>query len=128
MKYYLIGLLFLMLFNLRVRAAETGCLIPNNVIYKQGTVLNILGAQVYERTGATATLPANYCSWTPTSGTTCYVCNTLLALGICLDTATQGYYSANFNIVQCNLDDYTWTLGAAAGLFGVFVIRRRSKL
>lgn len=127
MKYYILGLLFLLLFNLRAGAAEAGCLLPNNVIYKQGTLLNILGFQVFERAGTQhVMLPANYCSWTPTSGTTCYVCTTVA--GLCLSGATQGYYSTNFNPVLCNLDDYTWTLGAAAGLFGVFVIRRRNKL
>lgn len=125
MKYYGIVFLFLLFANFRAEA-ETGCLIPNMVIYKQGTLLNILGADVYERTGAVAILPANYCSWTPTSGTTCYVCTTFL--GVCTDTATQGYYSTNFNPVLCNLDDYSWPLGAAAGLFGVFVIKRRNKL
>lgn len=126
MRYFIICLFFL-LCNL-ITKAESGCLIPNNIIYKQGTVLNILGAQVFERTGATATLSAGYCSWTPTSGVTCYVCNTLLITGVCLDTPTQGYRSANFNMVLCNLDDYTWALGAAAGFFGIFIIRKKNKL
>jgi len=125
MKYFTICLFFL-LCNL-ITKAEDGCLLPNNIIYKQGTVLNILGAQVFERGGTKATLSTGYCSWTPTSGTTCYVCNSLISLGVCLDTPTQGFYSSNFNMVLCNLDDYTWTLGAAAGLFGIFVIRKRNK-
>ncbi|WP_344848944.1 hypothetical protein [Pedobacter jeongneungensis] len=29
--------------------------------------------------------------------------------------------------LQCNLDDYSWTFGAAASIFGIFVIRRRNK-
>jgi len=41
---------------------------------------------------------------------------------------TSGSQYSNYTVVDCNLDDYSWTLGAAAGLFGVFVIRRRNKL
>jgi hypothetical protein len=41
--------------------------------------------------------------------------------------ATRGTYYSDY-VLECNLDDYSWALGAAAGLFGVFVIKRRNKL
>jgi len=39
-----------------------------------------------------------------------------------------GVIRNSYTITNCNLDDYSWTLGAAAGLFGIFVIKRRNKL
>lgn len=46
---------------------------------------------------------------------------------VCL-TCQYGDLVNYTSTVECNLDDYSWALGAAAGLFGVFVIRRRNKL
>jgi hypothetical protein len=40
--------------------------------------------------------------------------------------ATRGTYYSDY-VLECNLDDYSWTFAAAAGLFGVFVIKRRNK-
>jgi hypothetical protein len=54
--------------------------------------------------------------------TTCVANGNLLPLGTVVN------YDRLDPPVQCDLDDYTWTFGAAAGLFGVFVIRRRNKL
>lgn len=48
----------------------------------------------------------------------------LLGLGY---GATRGTYYSEY-VLECNLDEYTWTLGAAAGIFGIFIIRKRNKL
>lgn len=39
-------------------------------------------------------------------------------------TPTPGFYYTNY-IVQCNLDDYSWALGASAAALGLIVIRKR---
>jgi len=66
-------------------------------------------------------------------GGACRICATGFVLNVVLlcngviSTGTPGTL-VEYDIIDCNLDDYSWTLGAAAGLFGVFLIRRRNKL
>jgi hypothetical protein len=125
MKYYVIIFSFFLILCCSLKAnAIDGCLLPDNRVY---TFQGLLG---FYSAGTSTPLSNNYCSWTPQTGSQCKVCNGLLdILGTCLiGTYTNGVHSTNFQMVQCNLDDYTWTFGAAAGLFGVFVIRRRNKL
>lgn len=125
MKYYVIAISFFLILccSLKVNAID-GCLLPNNRVY---TSQGLLG---YYTASVSTPLSNNYCSWTPQTGPGCSVCNGPLDfLGTCIiGTYTNGIYSNNFQMVLCNLDDYSWTLGAAAGLFGIFVIRRRNKL
>ncbi|MGN8059059.1 hypothetical protein ACTJKN_22420 [Pedobacter sp. 22163] len=77
---------------------------------------------------------------TVSSAKSCYVCTNgggvVLAVGVgtalevitcSTGIATKGTYYSDY-VLECNLDDYSWTLGAAAGLFGVFIIRRRNNL
>lgn len=111
-----------MFFSLKVKAVD-GCLLPDNRVY---TFQGLLG---FYSSATFVTLSDNYCSWTPKTGTACSVCNGALSgLGICIiGTYTNGIHSTNFQMVQCNLDDYSWPLATAAGLFGIFVIRRRNK-
>lgn len=33
----------------------------------------------------------------------------------------------DYTYVECNLDDHSWLFGAAAGLFGILIIRKRNK-
>jgi len=40
--------------------------------------------------------------------------------------ATRGTYYSDY-VLECNLDDSSWLFGAAAGLVGIFVIRKRNK-
>ncbi len=40
--------------------------------------------------------------------------------------ATRGTYYSDY-VLECNLDDQSWFLGAAVGLFGIIIIRKRSK-
>ncbi|WP_230148358.1 hypothetical protein [Pedobacter sp. Bi27] len=123
MKYYIVAFsLFLMFYSIKANAVD-GCLLPNNRVY---TFQGLLG---FYSSATSTPLASDFCSWTPTTGPSCSVCNGPLDfLGTCLiGTYTNGIYSNNFQMVLCNLDDYSWTLGAAAGIFGVFVIRRRNK-
>jgi hypothetical protein len=127
-------LLFFSLNSLTVFAqgSASGCLLPDNKVYTNKPVLS---GTVYDSSTAVS-LSANYCSWTPTSSSTCSVCfNGLInALGLCV--SLNGNNPANivygtsgtFTMVQCDLDDYTWLFGATASLFGIFIIRKRNKL
>ncbi|RBQ10019.1 hypothetical protein [Pedobacter miscanthi] len=76
---------------------------------------------------------------TVSSAKSCYVCTggggVILAVGLgsalevitCSSgVATKGTYYSNY-VLECNLDDYSLPLATAAGLFGIFVIRRRNK-
>ena len=85
---------------------------------------------MYNNTGGTY----SQCGWTAVAptGYTCSVCIGLLgtcAAGICLclGTTYTGYEAANFQIIQCNLDDYSMPLIAATGIFGLLAVRRRNK-
>jgi len=125
------------------QGSATGCLITSsNVVYtnKEGFLINevlklLLGGNDSYAATSGVPLSSNYCSWTPTpTGTiNCGVCTnySLNVLGLvtgCQSGALLQGYAGTYTMVECNLDDYSWTLGAAAGLFGVFVIKRRSKL
>lgn len=47
-------------------------------------------------------------------------------VAVCDVTPTNGKVASS-SIIYCNLDDYSLPLATAAGLFGIFVIRRRNK-
>ncbi len=119
--------------NLFAQGTATGCLVPYyNSVYTSNA-LEVLGtSQLYNKTPSTP-LSANYCSWTPSStASSCVICDgtlgvDLLGIKICLLGSFRYGSEGTFTMVECNLDDYSWTFGAAAGLFGVFVIRRRNK-
>jgi hypothetical protein len=109
----------------------TGCLLSDNKVY---TSKPLLSATMYDPSPATP-LSDNYCSWTPVSTTDCSVCfNGLInALGLCVGldifnppTIVNGK-SGTFTMVECNLDDHSWLLGAVAGLFGMLIIKKRNK-
>lgn len=127
-------LVIVLLFSLNpvgafAQGSATGCLLSDNKVYTSYT--SLAGLRLYSDSPS-AILSSNYCTWTSPSTVPCTVCfGTINAVGLlCIGI---GSYTVNgqqgtFTMVECNLDDYTWTLGAAAGLFGVFVIRRRNKL
>jgi len=130
-------------FNLIVSTALAGegCVIGSTVYSSRASTvlsLEVLGSnKVFSEVGS----PTNSCNPPSTEGS-CSVCiNGGSAIDISLIGApvivcslsllnnyppTTGSYYSNY-ILNCNLDDYSWTLGAAAGLFGIFVIRRRNK-
>jgi len=131
-------LVIVLLFSLNslgafAQGSATGCMIPSEQIVYPNSALKVLsnGNAIYLDTSPRS-LDPNYCYWTPPStASQCTVCAGLGAcvLNICLCVGGQkSGYVGDFTMVECNLDGYSWTLGAAAGLFGVFVIRRRNKL
>lgn len=124
-----------------VNAAD-GCLIDNTTVYPTKVtkgLLNVAVGALFGSSNLYYNTSGSYseCGWTPaTTGVSCAICegtyDEVNVLGIqlisgCSGIIKQGYQGVGFNIVNCNLDDYTWTFGAAAGLFGIFVIRRRNK-
>ncbi|MBO9673035.1 MAG: hypothetical protein J7577_06300 [Sphingobacteriaceae bacterium] len=119
------------------QGSATGCLITdgganNNKVYTSKTVNLLTGGYALYNNAPSISLSTDYCSWQTVSatGNTCGVCSLLgvCALGVCACLGTTSYgFEGEFNMVACNLDDYTWTLGAAAGLFGIFIIRNRNK-
>lgn len=131
MKRYL--LVIVLLVSLKPLGASAqgsvnGCLISDNKVYTGYTEL--LGARLYSNSSSTV-LSNNYCTWTSPSTVPCTVCfGTINALGLlCIGI---GSYTVNgqqgtFTMVECSLDDHSWFLGVAAGVFGLFVIRRRNK-
>jgi hypothetical protein len=125
------------------QGTATGCLIPSSkIVYqnKEGFLINeilklLLGGNDSYAYSSGIPLSSNFCFWTPTptGSVSCGVCTnyTLNVFNVvtgCQAGAMLQGYVGTYTMVQCNLDDYSWTLGAAAGLFGVFVIRRRNKL
>ncbi|RYF19532.1 hypothetical protein [Pedobacter agri] len=97
--------------------------------------------KVYQQPGASCY------SGTPSTSKACFVCSNggvvtlvvgatpLLYVVTCgnryaLDlgyAATRGTYYSNSALV-CNLDDYSWALGASAAALGLFIIRKRKSL
>jgi hypothetical protein len=123
--------------------AQTGCLVSTGNVYTSpdnvGLVNFLLiaifgGVAAYKPTPFepqySACVSESRTQWTATSSP-CRVCpsgyNVLNLLTGCSGTSLDGSI-ANKSTVYCDLDDHSWILGAAAGLFGVFVIRRRNKL
>lgn len=115
------------------QGTATGCLIPySNRVYTSNA-LEVLGtSQLYNNSPFTS-LSSNYCSWTPgTTASSCVICDgtlgvDLLGIKICLLGTFRYGYQGTFTMVECNLDDHSWLFGAAAGVFGIFIIRKRNK-
>jgi hypothetical protein len=101
------------------QGSETGCLLLNNRVY---TNKGLLGTYF---NNASTGLSTNYCSWTPTTGPTCYVCNGgLNILGACLSGTTSGV-EGTFTMVACPLDDYLPILTLLAAGTGAYYIYRK---
>lgn len=125
-------LLFIILSLLAIPFAgksQTGCYVASeNKIYFPVVSVLTLNVALLSNSYPT-TCPAGSTSATqvytpsPTGSTACSIVLSLTDLTILNGGVIRGY-----TITNCNLDDYSWTLGAAVGLFGIFVIKRRNKL
>jgi hypothetical protein len=129
-------LIFLITINVSVNA-DTGCKQPDGKIYSPVTgiaLLSLSNLGLFINVYKSPQVPAivNQCpGWISSASVTntgakCAI-NTVSVLGIGLLAQDIGD-EVTYNFILCDLDGYTWTFGAAAGLFGVFVIRRRNKL
>lgn len=125
-------LFFLPIISCYGQGSATGCLIPGEQIVYPDGALKVLsnGNSIYYETNPKS-LDANYCYWTPPStANSCTVCT---GLGLCIANvclcigAQKDGYTGTFTMVECNLDDHSWLFGAAAGLFGILIIRKRIK-
>ncbi|MBT2562825.1 hypothetical protein J7E50_24170 [Pedobacter sp. ISL-68] len=113
--------------------ATDGCLITGGTELYDTPTLNVLTGGYKLYTNSLYPLSSNYCSWAAVSytGNTCGVCSGLgiCVFGICPCIGTAKYgLEGSFTMVLCNFDDHSWLLGAAAGIFGLLVIKRRNKL
>lgn len=111
------------------QGSASGCLLPDNKVYTSYTAL--AGLKLYSDSPS-ASFSSNYCSWTSASTVPCTVCfGTINAVGLlCVGAGatTVNGREGTFTMVECDLDGQAWFFGAAAGLFGIFVIRKRNKL
>jgi len=136
-------LIFLPIISCYGQGSATGCLVPSqNIVYQNpedglvNAILKLLlGGNPSYSAASGANLSSNYCSWTPapTGSFNCGVCtaysfNILGVVNGCQTGAMLEGYIGTYTMVECNLDDHSWLFGAAAGLFGIFIIRRRNKL
>lgn len=140
--FFFFVLILFISFGAYAQGSATGCLIPSqNIVYQTpedglvNAILKLLlgGNPSYSATSGVSLSP-NYCSWTPipSGGYTCGVCTnyTLNILGLvtgCQSGAMLEGYVGTYTMVECNLDDHSWLLGAVAGAFGLLVIKRRKK-
>ncbi|WP_293789505.1 hypothetical protein [uncultured Pedobacter sp.] len=106
------------------QGSASGCLLPDNKVYTSYTEL--AGLKLYS-SSSSASLSSNYCSWTSASTVPCSVCfGTINAVGLlCVGGTTVNGREGIFTMVECDLDDQTWLFGAAASLFGIFLIRKK---
>lgn len=145
MKILVIAIILFFTLNgtsLFAQGSATGCLVSSNqIVYTQKVDIALLNSilallfgsnPVYSSTQQTP-LSSQCGTWNPTvTGTNCRVCpgdNYTYTLGLisgCNVSYLPGY-EGTFTMVDCNLDDHSWLFGAAAGLFGIFIIRKRNK-
>ncbi|WP_175632318.1 hypothetical protein [Pedobacter ghigonis] len=117
-------LCLLSFFGLKTKAQGTvpGCLVADEqLVYTFDG-----GGNVYDPRYSTG-LSTDYCSWTPTSGTVCNICDRQLNPG---GNCPGHNYQAQgvegiFTMLGCPIDDYLLPLILSlAGLGGVFVWKR----
>jgi hypothetical protein len=128
MKGYLILLLSFLTFYSSNSFAQSGegCLMSDGLVYHPYLYTDLLGlgSRVYSDSNpylTTGACPGRVNYTLDPAGRRC-VNASLLGL---ISLSERGYI---VNYYPCSLDDYSWSLGAAAGLFGILVIRRRNKL
>lgn len=116
--------------------AQTGCLLPSNVLYTSqvppGLLGALLGSAPYYYGTPNTPLAGPECYWSTisTTGVTCKVCpgnyTDLLGLGLLTgcDVAFVNGVQGSF-VMECDIDDHAWALVLGAGAFGVYLIRRK---
>jgi hypothetical protein len=132
MKAVKLILLFLLFFN-AIGKAQTGCLIAGRVYHPQiGTAVLTLPLglliPVYDVNQSYSTSVGSCPGWVTTGPPGQRCGNGTAPLGIVILGNSNGVEVTYSSIINCNLDDYSWPLATAAGLLGIFVIRRRNKL
>ncbi|WP_406825691.1 hypothetical protein [Pedobacter sp. KACC 23697] len=133
-SFCLLVLIFLTYECSFAQGSASGCFIPYyNRVYTSNA-LEVLGSSQLFNNSPSVGLSTNYCSWTPSAtASSCVICDGTLGLDVlgarvCLLGSFRYGSAGTFTMVECDLDDHTWLFGAAAGLFGILIIRKRNKL
>lgn len=145
MKSFLSFLILLILFSPLSKAA-IGCKViggntiyPNSNFYLLGVKVNGVtigvASDIYNLTSPLYTDVSCAVPWvnsyqTTGSGVCIYGSPAVavpLVVSLCGD-CVYGELVDYTTTVECNLDDHSWLFGAAAGLFGILIIRKRNKL
>ncbi|KQM63930.1 hypothetical protein ASE74_12230 [Pedobacter sp. Leaf216] len=120
--------------------AAEGCLVGNTVYpnFAGYSTVNLiplsLGTKTFYITSPYSTAYGTCPGWVNinSSGGSCIYGNPTLGanlggLQIAICVACPTGTLVDYTFVNCNLDDYSWPLATAAGIFGIFIIRRRNK-
>ena len=93
------------------QGSAAGCLIESrNIVYTN------VPKTIYDKNSGVS-LSNNYCSWAPTSGLPCEVCNgNLVGNGNCPGNSTTPGIIGTFTMVECPLDQSFFFLG-----FGILI-------
>jgi len=139
MKFILV--FTILIFLSKVTLAEEGCLVGNTVYpniagYSSVNLIPLLlGTKIFYATSPYSTSEQTCPGWAhvnSSTGSCIYGTPTLGAnlggyqVAICVSCPTGTL--VDYTYINCDLDGDTLLFGAAAGLFGIFVIRKRNKL
>lgn len=105
-----------------VKGQTTGCLVSNIVYTTTPRPGN------YDASGSKTLLASGYCSWTPSTGTSCIVCfPNLNNGGQCngMGRTSQAGIANTFTMVLCPLDIHIHLMVVLIGFFGHFYITSR---
>ena len=144
MKVSILVFLSLVIFSVPQASAQTGCLIPSGQVYTvpEGALVNAVLSALLLGPGYKGD-PVNQYSdctnftqtyYAPNNSLNCRVCPTTAGVRVvvpgvlvtCGVPVADGHI-ATASVISCNLDDHSWLFGAAAGLFGILIIRKRNK-
>jgi len=140
MKFLLTIILIVSLCNSRKALAAEGCLVGSTVYpdFAGYSTVNLiplsLGTKIFYVTSPYSTIEQTCPGWVNinSSGGSCIYGSPTLGLNlggfqIAVCVACPTGTLVDYTYVTCNLDDNSWLFGAAAGLFGIFIIRKRTK-
>ncbi|WP_343523783.1 hypothetical protein [Pedobacter sp.] len=131
----------ILIFSSKITLAAEGCLVGSTVYpdfagYSSVNLIPLsLGTKTFYVTSPYSTIQDTCPGWANinSSGGSCIYGNPTLGanlggfqIAICVSCPTGTL--VDYTYIPCNLDDHTWFLGAAIGLFGILIIRKRTKL
>ncbi|RZK19731.1 MAG: hypothetical protein EOO43_11550 [Flavobacterium sp.] len=123
MKYFRFLLLIVSIFTSFNSLAQSGCLLSDGRLfttYQGGGIL----PRLYNSSPSISLAPG-YCSWGPTSSTSCNVCLgsiNVISL-VCLGGPVVAGHSGNYTMIQCPIDDYAWLLVLSTASIVLFKIK-----
>jgi hypothetical protein len=139
MKFILVFIISI--FLSRITFAAEGCLVGNTVYpnfagYSSVNLIPLsLGTKIFYVTSPYSTIEQTCPGWANINGSagSCIYGNPTLGanlggyqIAVCVSCPTGTL--VDYTYINCDLDDHSWLFGAAAGLFGILIIRKRNKL